>query len=240
MRDPSGLTVCATNCATPPNPKLKNNFPIPASKTAILSKPSKKMVPNAQHPGTYRRPNMRPHNNRPLPLCPLAFIHPLLCALRVSAASLSSPGAKRTQVRQPSWRGVANERVARSRSSSPDRPRVMRCRPRGRRRSVDRGRCRPAMYSPESVYSPGRRRTFGCAEGHTGRFAMARTGRVRRGRRTRARVKTPREDARRTGVLRPVRCLSSTPGDRSWEISRSAAERQPRPASTIPHQGAPR
>ena len=151
-----------------------------------------------------------------------------------------APGAKRTQVRQPSWRGVANERVARSRSSSPDRPRVMRCRPRGRRRSVDRGRCRPAMYSPESVYSPGRRRTFGCAEGHTGRFAMARTGRVRRGRRTRARVKTPREDARRTGVLRPVRCLSSTPGDRSWEISRSAAERQPRPASTIPHQGAPR
>jgi hypothetical protein len=148
--------------------------------------------------------------------------------------------AKRTQVRQPSWRGVANERVARSRSSSPDRPRVMRCRPRGRRRSVDRGRCRPAMYSPESVYSPGRRRTFGCAEGHTGRFAMARTGRVRRGLRTRACVETPREDAGRIGVLRPVRCLSSTPGDRSWEISRSAAERQPRPASTIPHQGAPR
>jgi len=44
-------------------------------------------------------------------------------------------------VRQPSWQGVANERVARSRSSKPDRPRVMRCRPRGRRRSVDRGTC---------------------------------------------------------------------------------------------------
>jgi len=82
--------------------------------------------------------------------------------------------AKRTHVRQQSWRGVANERVARSRSSSPDRPRVMRPRPRGRRRSVDRGRRRPAIYSPESVFSPGRRRACGCAEGHTARFAIAR------------------------------------------------------------------
>jgi hypothetical protein len=86
----------------------------------------------------------------------------------------SRAGAKRTHVRQQSWRGVANERVARSRSSSPDRPRVMRPRPRGRRRSVDRGRRRPAIYSPESVFSPGRRRACGCAEGHTARFAIAR------------------------------------------------------------------
>ena len=160
----------------------------------------------------------------------------------VTLLSTAKPraGAKRSHVRQQSWRGVANERVARSRSSKPDRPRVMRCRPRGRRRSVDRGRRRPAMYSPESVYSPGRRRACGCAEGRIDRFAMARIGRVRRGRRTRACVETPRGDARRRrtgGVLRPA-CHDRTPGDRSWEISRLAAARQPRPASPIPHQGA--
>jgi outer membrane protein assembly factor BamB len=42
-------------------------------------------------------------------------------------------------------RGVVNERVTRERPSQPSRPRVMRRRPQGRRRSVDRGTRRPAI-----------------------------------------------------------------------------------------------
>ena len=60
-------------------------------------------------------------------------------------------------VRRINRRGVVNEKVTRKWSSDPHRPRVMRSRSRGRRRSVDRGTCGPGIQ-PRKTTTPGRRR----------------------------------------------------------------------------------
>ena len=152
----------------------------------------------------------------------------------------TSKCAKRSHVRQPSWRGVANERVARSRSSSPDRPRVMRCRPRGRRRSVDRGKRRPAIQPRKRLQSRTPTRMWVRGRPHR----PPRQGERRPGPAGPQNPRMRRNTSRRRPPYRRPPSSAPRPGagldDRSWESSRLAAERQPRSASTIPHQGAPR
>src|SRR5467141_4269679 len=60
-------------------------------------------------------------------------------------------------VRRLNRRGVVNEKVIRKWISDPHRPRVMRSRSQGRRRSVDRGTCGPGIQ-PRKRFTPGRRR----------------------------------------------------------------------------------
>src|SRR5258706_15704523 len=195
--------------APPSHPKIKNLPAISLRKTPSANFCCAKRSRRAHRRPFYGRayfhasPTADQATNRPAPALHSIPARPNLP--KPAKTCHDSAGAKQTQVRQPSWRGVANERVARSRFSSPDRPRVMRCRPRGRQRSVDRGKRRPAIQ-PRKGCSPGRRRTFGCAEGHIVRLAQCERRRVRRGRRTPACVQTPPEDAPRIGVL-----LSSAP-----------------------------
>jgi hypothetical protein len=71
--------------------------------------------------------------------------------LPLKAGSLSQINSNRQAaftggiVRQGNWRRVVDESSIQERSSDPPWPRVMRRRPRGRRRSVDRGGRRPAI-----------------------------------------------------------------------------------------------
>src|SRR6267378_3709668 len=60
-------------------------------------------------------------------------------------------------VRRLNRRGVVNAKVIRKWNSDPHRPRVMRSRSQGRRRSVDRGTCGPGIQ-PRKFLPPGRRR----------------------------------------------------------------------------------
>src|SRR6202044_1530266 len=60
-------------------------------------------------------------------------------------------------VRRLNRRGVVNAKGIRERNSDPYRPRVMRSHPRGRRRSVDRGKYGPGIQ-PRKNLTPGCRR----------------------------------------------------------------------------------
>jgi hypothetical protein len=85
--------------------------------------------------------------------------------------------------------GGGDGRALRRRGSDPRRPRVMRRRLRGRRRSVDRGTCRPGYRATKCALRGAH--AVGMAEGNTGGGDIARRRRTPRGQRTRACTEPP-------------------------------------------------
>jgi hypothetical protein len=79
-------------------------------------------------------------------------------------ASKSRSTLRNAQCAGVNRRGVANVRVVQGRRSESPWPRVMRRRSRGRRRSVDRGTCRPGI-EPRNLPSCGEPTSLSMAEG---------------------------------------------------------------------------
>ena len=124
------------------------------------------------------------------------------------------------------------------RISDPHRPRVLRSRSRGRRRSVDRGTCGPGIQ-PRKKLTPGRRRCKEKAEGPIRCADIARCIGVPRGQRPRARTEAPCAGTGRShGSPRAASRLGDASGslrtyaddERTWEVG------QTRSTGEVPEQ----